>query len=176
MKTVLSIFVGLMLLCAQHSLVHADELTKAKRKDVSTLIEMTVSKTIVLQFAGPMHKEITKRIKPSFKDQEIPKKVFSVTRKETINFFLANLDSFMKRLIPVYAKHYTHPEVKELIEFYKTDLGQLIISKTPKIMFESMTTGQKWAKSLGPALLKKIWKRLSEEGLLPPDKKKETDK
>ncbi len=176
MKTALSIFIGLMLIFTQHSLAQADELTKAKRDDISKLINMTVSKTIMLQFVGPVYKEMTKRIKPGFKDQEIPKKVFSITRKETVDFFGENLDNFMKKLIPVYAKHYTHPEVKELIEFYKTDLGQLIISKTPKIMFESMMTGQKWAKSLGPALLKKIWKRLSEEGLLPPEKVKEIDK
>lgn len=52
--------------------------------------------------------------------------------------------SLTNALVDVYKKHFTLEEVNELIKFYKSDIGQVLIQKQPIIMQESMEVGRKW--------------------------------
>jgi hypothetical protein len=63
------------------------------------------------------------------------------------------------RLVPLYAKYYTEEELKELINFYKSPVGQKHLNMTPKLMEETMNITIKYfkekaaeadAKSAGP--------------------------
>ena len=62
--------------------------------------------------------------------------------------------------VPIYARHFTHEEIKELVAFYKTPLGQKVIATLPAVMQESMAAGQKWGEELG----RKIANELRAEG------------
>lgn len=53
-----------------------------------------------------------------------------------------------KDLIPVYAKNFTSEEVKQLIAFYTSPLGQKLVDGTTKILKESMPVAQQWGMSL----------------------------
>ena len=69
-------------------------------------------------------------------------------------------------LVPVYGALFTTDELKELVRFYETPLGQRLIAVTPDLARESMLAGQRWGFVIG----QEIGAQLQREGLLraPP--------
>ncbi|MEJ8843882.1 DUF2059 domain-containing protein [Lacibacter sp. H375] len=74
-------------------------------------------------------------------------------------------DEFMKEaqagdlidmIAPVYAKHFTEAEIKELVAFYKTPIGKKLVDKLPVITQESYGIGEEWGKALGEKVAAKL--------------------
>ena len=67
-----------------------------------------------------------------------------------------DVDQLTEQLVAIYDKHYTDEEVKGLLQFYGSPLGQKVASEAPKIAREiqtaSRTTGAKAAKEVLQAL------------------------
>lgn len=57
-------------------------------------------------------------------------------RVELRNIFDA--EEILDKVIPIYAKHYTHNEMERLIDFYKSPLGRKVLQATPAISKESL--------------------------------------
>ena len=65
---------------------------------------------------------------------------------------MKHLESVLKRevprlleqLVPVYIKHFSHEEVKQLISFYSSPIGKKFVEKQALIIPESMQIGQRW--------------------------------
>ena len=55
----------------------------------------------------------------------------------------ALVDEMMAEIGPLYARHYTLAEIKELTAFYRTPLGQKMLALSPRLAAESMAIGQK---------------------------------
>jgi hypothetical protein len=72
---------------------------------------------------------------------------------------------FLDMVIPIYAKHFNHTDIKGLLRFYQTDLGKKTIKIWPLILQESMTLAQDWSKSLGPIIQKNVNSRFEKEGI-----------
>ncbi len=51
--------------------------------------------------------------------------------------------------IPVYDKYLSDADIKGLIEFYSTPLGQKMIKALPNIMTESGEKGRQWGEKIG---------------------------
>ncbi len=54
-----------------------------------------------------------------------------------------------KMLIPIYMKHFTHSEIKALIEFYQSPIGKKVTGTITPITIESIQFSQKWITGLG---------------------------
>jgi hypothetical protein len=54
--------------------------------------------------------------------------------------------------IDLYVDIFSEPEIRELIEFYKTPLGKKVIEKTPLLMQKSMQLGQQRATKIMPEI------------------------
>jgi hypothetical protein len=67
-----------------------------------------------------------------------------------------DVDQLTEQLITIYDKHYTDDEIKTLLQFYGSPIGQKFAAETPKILREiqvaSRTTGAKAAKEALQAL------------------------
>ncbi len=72
--------------------------------------------------------------------------------------------SYYKRMVPIYEKHLTKEEVRELIAFYKSDVGKKITSVLPDIMKESLSAAQAWGKDIAQRIRPKIEQKLREMG------------
>jgi len=72
------------------------------------------------------------------------------------------LDQIVDLVLPVYQKHFSEDDIKGIIAFYKTPIGQKFAEKTPIVTQESMAAGQVWGKSIG----EKVVKSLQEKGYL----------
>lgn len=158
----------LVFLFVQCPFLQADQLTSAKKEDALTLINMTGPKKMGIQVAGELYKEMIKRAKAGYRDGVVPAAARKIVRQETLNAVGGKLDEMVNQLVPIYARYYTHDEIKRLIAFYQTDLGRLILKKRPLIMQESFKMFEKWGRSLVPDLKKKINERIKKEGVESP--------
>lgn len=78
--------------------------------------------------------------------------------------FLKEMDSdtLINMTVPIYEKYYSDAEIKQLIDFYRSDIGKKVVLVTPMIMQESMQLGQTWGKDIA----EKLQSRLREKGYL----------
>lgn len=53
------------------------------------------------------------------------------------------IDEMMAETIPLYARHFTAAEIKEMAAFYKTPVGAKMLATMPQIMNESMMISQR---------------------------------
>ena len=74
----------------------------------------------------------------------------------------ANFEDLIYDIVPVYAKHFTHDEIKKLIEFYQSPVGRKFVEASPQLMQDSTAIGQRWGERLG----KLIVDELTKEGWL----------
>jgi uncharacterized protein len=51
----------------------------------------------------------------------------------------------MPRVVDIYVKHFTHDEVRALLDFYTTPVGRKVIRVMPMLAQESSAAGQRWA-------------------------------
>lgn len=67
-----------------------------------------------------------------------------------------DVNQMTEQLVTIYDKHYTDDEIKSLLQFYGSPIGQKFAAETPKILHEiqvaSRTTGAKAAKEALQAL------------------------
>ena len=62
--------------------------------------------------------------------------------------------------VPIYAKHFTHDEIKALVGFYSSPTGRAVTAKMPLVLQESMSAGQRWGQQIG----EQVARELAEEG------------
>ncbi len=73
---------------------------------------------------------------------DVPDSVWS-TLKTVV--FDKEVTELTKQLVPLYKKHFTQKEVKEMIAFYESPAGKKLAKETPAITSEAMTKSQPWA-------------------------------
>jgi len=163
-----SLFATLLLFA---SVSFADELTPAKRADIRQLLDVTGASSLAQQFVAATSQNLFRSLKESRPD--VPDRAFEVMNRELTALFAEKLqapDGLLERTIPVYDKHFTHAEIRELLAFYRTAIGRKTIAVLPKVVGESMVLGEKWGESLRPEIEKRVAAALRKEGLLPPGK------
>ncbi len=111
------------------------------KKDIKELLALTGSAKLGIQMMNQMI--------PSYKLNfpEVPEKFWEEFIKKIDSEELVNL------IIPIYEKHYTSSEIKELLVFYKTPIGQKTISLMPLILQESMDIGVEWGRKIGGEII-----------------------
>ena len=104
------------------------------------------------------YKAAIKQMVGMFKTQyaEVDKATWDELEKE---FLKTSLNDLVDMLIPVYMKYLTLDDIKALITFYQTPVGQKYAKNTPLIMQESMEVGQQWGMQIGQKLQEKMEKK-----------------
>lgn len=69
-------------------------------------------------------------------------------------------DNLVNLIVPIYDRHFTHDEIKELIKFYDSPIGKKLVAELPSITQESMAAGQQIGAKIGA----RIHQRLKQEG------------
>ncbi|MGY3039236.1 hypothetical protein ACVWWQ_000823 [Rhodanobacter sp. TND4EL1] len=71
----------------------------------------------------------------------------------------------LAQMVPIYQRHFTAEDVTGLLKFYRSPLGQKVITQMPVTMAEGMKAGQAWGRERGQAMIK----QLQEKGTLDAD-------
>lgn len=140
----------------------AEDLTPQKRADIERLLEMTGSAALGKQMAVQMVTQMTHMLHQARPD--IPQRVLDMLPGEIQAVIEDNMDGFRALTIPLYHKYFSGDEIKQMIQFYSSPLGQKSIQVMPALMSESMALGQQWGRSLGPAIEERVKSRIRKEG------------
>lgn len=144
----------------------ADRINPAKRADIEKLIRITGPPDVTRQTSDFFIRQISRTIKASRPD--LPAKTYRILNEEinkVVDEHMTAKGGFLDMLVPIYAKHFNHNEIKALLKFYQTDLGQKTIKVWPLILQESMLLAQDWWKSLAPLIKKNVNNRFKKEGI-----------
>jgi hypothetical protein len=87
----------------------------------------------------------------------VPDKYWGVVKEEMNG---PGLEDLYQELIPIYKKHFTHQEIKDIISFYESPTGRKFSEQSPYITQEAMQAGQRWGSLIG----QKIMNKLEEKG------------
>lgn len=130
--------------------------------DIERLMEVTKAADMGRQFGDLMAQQMVQ-----LTGVDTPESVARcrVIAAETITELLSD-GSLLDELVPIYARHFTHQDVRNMIAFYETPLGRKMLEVTPRIMQESMQLGQQWALRVMPGVQEKVTARLKAEGLI----------
>ena len=106
-----------------------------KEKDIRQLITLTGGDKMGEQILDQMIPEMQKMAPGA------PLAFWDAFRKKT------NINALIDQLLPIYDKYYSKEDVKGLIQFYQTPLGQKVISVIPGITRESYAVGSAWGQA-----------------------------
>lgn len=121
----------------------------AKEADIRRLMDLAGTGKLVAQVMDGMEKGI----KPLMMNALPPGEY----REKLVDLFFAKFHSkaapqqILDLAVPEYDKYYTHDEIKGLIQFYGTPLGQKLVLVQPKMTDELQEAGRKWGEGLGRA-------------------------
>jgi len=122
-------------------------LDAAKKADIRRLMDLAGTGLLVGQVMDGMERNI----KPLMMNALPPGEY----REKLVDLFFAKFQSkadprqLLDLAVPAYDKYYTHEEIKGLIQFYGTPLGQKLVSVQPKMTGELQEAGRKWGEGLG---------------------------
>ncbi|MEO8809046.1 MAG: DUF2059 domain-containing protein [Rhodanobacter sp.] len=68
-------------------------------------------------------------------------------------------EQLFDKMVPVYQEHFTAEDVTGLLKFYKSPLGQKVITQMPVTMAEGMKIGQQWGRERGEAMIKELQRK-----------------
>lgn len=130
----------------------AGEDQAAKRADVLKLLEVNgVRKLMASQVDTMMKGFISQAMLPP-ESAEAMKQVFS-----------ENFDKLIELCVQPYMDHLSHEDIKGLIAFSESPLGQRMAAAQPKIMAETTAAGMKWGQQLQPILMQRMQEIRSRE-------------
>lgn len=147
----LTTLVILVVLVVFTAFVHADDVSHRaaaekllKLSNVDKLIE-----PIFQQLKGMMGQQFAQMGVPQDRREILEKysnKLFDLMSKEM------SWDKVKDEYITMYVSTYTEKEMNEIIEFYKSQVGQRVIEKTPQTMQASFQISQKHVQRIMPQI------------------------
>jgi hypothetical protein len=146
--------------------VFAGELTDTKKGAIKELMNVTGSAQMGQLFANAFVMQMSNVLKTT--NPDIPPRAFTILKEEVneiIKEEMVEKDGFYELIYPIYHKHFTLNDIKELIAFYNTPIGKKTVTVMPQLTQESMITGQMWGQTLGPIIQERITKRFEKEGI-----------
>jgi uncharacterized protein len=125
-----------------------------KEADIRRLLDLAGVRALSAQMVDQMGKSL----KPLM-TQALPAGDY---REKLVDLFYVKFQSRldMQHLVdvavPIYDKYLSHEEVRGLIEFYQTPLGQKTIKVLPTMVAELQEAGRKWGGDLGRDSMKEV--------------------
>lgn len=65
-----------------------------------------------------------------------------------------SIDDLMSKMADLYMTEFTHEEVKEILKFYKTSVGEKLSNKTSLLTEKAQKIGEEWGTGLQKVLMK----------------------
>jgi len=124
--------------------------SQTKKQDISKLLEVMDAKSQATQMFDIMLPDMQKAL-PGVPAEFWSKFKTGIKRAK-----------FVEMLVPIYDKHFSHEDIKNLIEFYESPMGKKLVKVTPLLNKDSYQVGAKW----GEELAKDITVELKKQGYL----------
>ena len=128
--------------------------TDQKKEDIRKLLDLLGTKRLMISSVEGMMTTMRPVLENSLPAGEY--------RQQLVDLFIAkfkaklDMEHLMDAAVAVYDKHFTHEEIKQLITFYQTPVGQKIASALPQITDEMRTEGESWGRQLGQDSMREV--------------------
>lgn len=141
-----SILAGLAVLCLLALPVRAQEAAAASTK------EEDIRRLLVLMGSADLGKQVVEQMFAEFK------KAAPNVPEEFWDGMLDELDpqGFVEMTVPIYDRHFTQDDIRQLIAFYETPVGRKLTAKLPAITQEAMAAGQKWGEEIAQRVVTRL--------------------
>ena len=83
---------------------------------------------------------------------------------DLIKQYSSRSSELMNDAARIYASHFTEPELKQLLTFYQSPLGQKVIAEEPKAADETMAMAGSWADKLSEDVITKMRAEMKKRG------------
>lgn len=163
MRQLLQIFAVLTMLAAPTAFAAQPAADSGTRRDIQKLLEITGALSIGRQMSDLTATQMQEAIEAARPD--LPPRFFVILREEVEAAVRENMPAYVASIIPVYAKYYTHDEIRALIRFYQSDLGRKTIRVMPQLMRETVEVGRRWGEALAPHIKRRVMQRFKTEGV-----------
>ncbi len=142
-----------------------------KSNNIRTLIELTNASGMASQMAGIMLQGIEPLIQQTIASAEPgvdANRITAIMIEEINAEFERSADQLVSATIPIWDRHMSEAEIHELIQFYRTPLGQKLIQVQPQIIQESNVALQPIGLAVAERAIQSAMERLVSEGLVRP--------
>ena len=126
----------------------------AKLADIHRLFELTGAANLGTQMMDNMSKNVKPLMTKSLPPGDYREKLIDLWFERFRSKF--NPDAILNMAIPVYDKHLTREDIRGLIEFYQTPLGQKAIHELPAIQTELFESGSKLGQEVGMTSMREV--------------------
>jgi hypothetical protein len=140
-------FFLMLLLCVSTAVSASAQTSPEKAKDIRKVMEISGAGVNGIQVMDIMETQFKQSL------PNVPDEFWKEMRKEV------NAGTLIDLIVPIYDKHFTHDEIKQLITFYESPIGKKVSTTLPAVMQESMAAGQKWGEALAQNVLEKLRKK-----------------
>jgi hypothetical protein len=120
---------------------------QSKRQDIIKLLEVSNTRLQAAQMFDLMLPNL-KLMAP-----DAPLALWSMFKSKL------DIDGFVNLFIPVYDKHFSHDDIKKLIQFYESPIGKKSLDVMPLITQESYHIGEEWGQKLALDVLNELMKQ-----------------
>jgi len=121
----------------------------AKEADIHRLVDLAGTKTAMTQIIDGMEKNMRPWVTSSLPEGEYREKLVDLFLEKFHDHLIAEIPRLVDSAVPLYDKYFSHEDIKGLIRFYETPLGQKALSALPKLSMEIQGEGMKLGEKLG---------------------------
>jgi len=159
-------FITLIVSTAAARPAAAQTLDPAFRADIDRLVAMTGMGAIGARMASVVSAQALDSFRTAH--PELPDRAFGVAKQVLDAEFERAFapDEIPAMLAAIYAKHFTHEEVRALLQFYSSDIGRKVIAEMPALMQEGAAAGEQWMDDNRDRMGARLDARLRAEGII----------
>lgn len=138
----------------------ASAINPAKEGDIRRLLELTGAKKNALEFGQQLGEYLKSMLQKSLPTGEHNQQIGDTL----VSKLMARLssDDMIVRLIPVYDKAFSEEELKGIVRFYESAIGQRLLEATPQVMEEANNVSEKWVQELIPQIMEQMTEQFPE--------------
>ena len=148
----------------------ASSIPPEKKQSIEQLIDLTGSVSIVSLFTETFVLQILQAMQDKGKTPS--DSVKRAVLKEAEKLIGKEIDvkgGFKDQLCVVYNKHFTHEDLKKILEFYTSEVGKKLLKELPLLQQEGMEATQVWGQRVGPKIYPALKKNLLAKGIKLPE-------
>jgi uncharacterized protein len=135
---------------------------QAKHDDIKALLQtigsLNTAKTVIDTLL-PQQIAMIKKINPA-----IPQAVLDEVQKDLMDEINRSLPELEEPLIAIYDANFSADEVKQLLAFYRSPVGQKYVGKIPVLIQQGMAVGKVWSQTLSQRIGEKIREDAKKKG------------
>jgi len=140
----------------------AAAMDQAKHDDIKALLELTGAlnrSQAMIDFMVPALVGVVKKANPN-----IPQSVLDLVTKDVADEMKRATPELEEPMIAIYDANFTDGEIKAILAFDRSPVGQKLIAQQPQILQQSMAVGQVWGKSVAQRAMARLRDDLQKQG------------